>query len=336
MADVALNNICETAMGTNLKAVIDSDSIDYKCSIFRWSQLFVYRLQRYWLHPAVIYNLTPMGYQMRKVLKNLHSFTKGIITDRKKKLMTNVSLNAKTSDDEDKDEFHVKKRMAMLDLLLSAEARGENIDENGIHEEVDTFTFEGHDTTSMGLIFTLLSLADNPDVQRKAYEEIAEVFGEDEMPATIQDLQKLTYLDRCIKETLRLYPSVPFISRDLTEPLDLVDCRIPAGQIINVHIFDLHRDPDIYPNPEMFDPDRFLPEECAKRHPFAYIPFSAGPRNCIGQKFAMLELKSVVSTILRHYTLEAITKPKDLIFVIDIILRTDHPIKIKFRKRRPL
>lgn len=80
-----------------------------------------------------------MGYQMRKVLRDLHSFTKDIITDRKRKLMSD---DIRLINNENEDEFHGKKRMAMLDLLISAEARGENIDEDGIHEEVDTFTFE--------------------------------------------------------------------------------------------------------------------------------------------------------------------------------------------------
>lgn len=92
-------------------------------------------------------------------------------------------------------------------------------------------------------------------------------------------------MEMCIKESLRLYPSVPLVGRlasqDLTTPSGFV---IPKGVEILVHIYDLHRNSDIYPDPEKFDPDRFLPENTADRHPFAYLPFSGGPRNCIGKE----------------------------------------------------
>ncbi|KDR13810.1 Cytochrome P450 4C1 [Zootermopsis nevadensis] len=83
---------------------------------------------------------------------------------------------------------------------------------------------------------------------------------------------------------------------------------IPAGCMINLQIFHVHRNPDEYPNPEDFDPDNFLPERVAKRHPYAYTPFSPGPRNCIGQKFALLEEKTVLSSILRHFKVHAVEK----------------------------
>uniref|UniRef100_A0A6M2DZD7 Putative cytochrome n=1 Tax=Xenopsylla cheopis TaxID=163159 RepID=A0A6M2DZD7_XENCH len=193
--------------------------------------------------------------------------------------------------------------------------------------------FEGHDTVSMAIIFALFCLANNPKHQEIAYQEQCQIFGNSDRVPTIPDLNEMRFLERCVKESLRLYPSVPLISRALTEPLVLKNRVIPAGQIVHIHIFDLHRDPDLFPDPERYDPDRFLPDECAKRHPFAYIPFSAGPRNCIGQRFAMYEDKSVISTVLRKYKLEAITKPEEIIFNADLVLRPKYPIKIRFRHR---
>lgn len=223
----------------------------------------------------------------------------------------------------------------MLDTLLANEING-HIDGTGVQEEVDTFMFEGHDTSAAGITFILLLLGTHPDVQELVYEEIREaVVRNNCQPLSITQFGELNYLDRVIKECLRLYPPVAFISRELTDDVVLSDnTKIPRGIMMHFHIFDLHRDEEQFPDPEKFDPDRFLPDNSAKRHPYAYLPFSAGPRNCIGQKFALLEIKTLVQYVLMNFELKAITRREDIKFVIDLVLRPTDAILVQF-KRRP-
>lgn len=159
---------------------------------------------------------------------------------------------------------------------------------------------QGHDTTSAAISWTLFLLGSSPEIQEKVMQEIDYVMDGDRTRApTMKELMDMKYLECVIKEALRLYPSVPLIARRIKEDILLGNSNdyrpdfsyfialyylgeytIPAGTTAIIITYLLQRDPDVFANPEQFNPDHFLPENCYGRHPYAYIPFSAGPRNC--------------------------------------------------------
>ncbi|KAK9744720.1 Cytochrome P450 [Popillia japonica] len=109
-----------------------------------------------------------------------------------------------------------------------------------------------------------------------------------------------------------MYPSVPFVMRTIEQNVQIDQYHIPAGSHIILHIYGIHNCPEYYPDPRVFQPNRFLPENCIGRHPYSYIPFSAGPRNCIGQKFAMCEEKTILASVIKRYKVTAMEKIEDI------------------------
>ncbi|CAG7733408.1 unnamed protein product [Allacma fusca] len=120
------------------------------------------------------------------------------------------------------------------------------------------------------------------------------------------------------------------MTRDLREDLILADGEIiPKGFNYSVFPLAIHRDPESWDNPEEFQPERFLPENSVGRHPFAYVPFSAGPRNCIGQKFALMEEKVILAHLLRQFRLESIGTKDDIVLTTELILRSKNGLPVR-------
>ncbi|KAK7863476.1 hypothetical protein R5R35_010512 [Gryllus longicercus] len=330
----ALDIICETAMGTQIGAQ-DQKQSEYVKAIYEISELTLQRAMRPWLHPDVIFYRTDRGRRYRRCLQVLHGFTTKVIQERREALR-DAGSNAPGGDGaaDDQDDFlGKKKRLAFLDLLLEASENGTKLSDQDIREEVDTFMFEGHDTTTAGICWSLLLLGEHQDVQAKVAEELDAIFDGSERAATMRDVQEMKYLERVVKEALRLYPSVPFVGRALPEDAHVAGHVLPAGAVVNLHIFHVHRDARNWPDPERFDPDRFLPENARGRHPYAYIPFSAGPRNCVGQKFALLEEKTLLSAVLRKFHVHTTEKRDALTLMNELILRPESGIQLQLTPR---
>lgn len=174
------------------------------------------------------------------------------------------------------------------------------------------------------------------DIQQRVLEEQQSIFGDDmQRDCTFADTLQMTYLERVICETLRMYPPVPLIARKVEEDIKLKSgpYTVAKGTTVMVLQYFVHRRADIYPDPEKFNPDNFLPERTANRHYYAYIPFSAGPRSCVGRKFAMLQLKVLLSTLIRKYRVSSTRTQKDFKLQGDIILKMTNGFYISMEPR---
>ncbi|XP_018059207.1 PREDICTED: cytochrome P450 4C1-like [Atta colombica] len=332
ISEYTLNSICETAMGVSLKDFNEFQQ-QYRKAIHRMSELCAYRATRQWLHFDWIFSLTPKGREQAKILNILHGFTERIIAERKlyhEQTNGQYLKNDDTSIEEDDTKLIGKRRkkLAMLDLFIAASREGLMTDLE-IRQEVDTIMFGGHDTIAGSLSFILALLAEHKDIQDRVRNEVDIAMQENENKLTMKFLHQLSYLERCIKEALRLHSVAFFISRVCGEDVKLQSYLIPAGTVLHININGVHTDPNFWPNPEVFDPDRFLPERIRNRHPYSYIPFSAGSRNCIGQRYAMLQMKMMVASLIHNFYLESVDYIKDIRFQINITVHP-HPLRIRF------
>ncbi|XP_045634548.1 cytochrome P450 4F2-like isoform X1 [Ursus americanus] len=280
---------------------------EYIAAILELSSLVVKRQEQIFLHMDFLYNLTPNGRRFHKACNLVHNFTDAVIQERRRALISGGShdfLKAKAK----------AKTMDFIDvLLLAKDEDGKRLSDEDIRAEADTFMFEGHDTTASGLSWVLYNLAKHPEYQERCRQEVQELLRDRE-PQEIEwdDLAQLPFLTMCIKESLRLHPPVTVIARRCTQDVGLPDGRvIPKGNICVISIFGIHHNPSIWPDPEVYNPFRFNPENPQKRSPLAFIPFSVGPRNCIGQTFAMTEMKVVLAlTLLRFRVLPDEEEPR--------------------------
>ena len=298
---MSLDIILQCAFSYESNCQKDKTNQPYLNAVLKILEMIVDR----YLNPLYLfdwyYYLTPTGRAFKRYCDFLHDQSAKVIAERKKSL--GLDNGTKNRGEALSNAKRKHKHLDFLDILLTAEDEdGEGLTDLEIRDEVDTFMFEGHDTTTSGMCWTLYCLAKYPEHQEKVREEVRSVLMGREW-LEYDDLKELKYTQWCIKESMRLYPPVTDLFRVLSEDTEIEGVLIPKGTRAIIKMFHYHRHPDFWENPNQFDPLRFSPANSEGRHPFAYIPFSAGQRNCIGQNFALNEEKIVVSTIINRFKL---------------------------------
>jgi cytochrome P450 len=194
----------------------------------------------------------------------------------------------------------------LLDALTQAHdsGSGDGMSQKQFVDEILTFFLAGHETTAVGLTFTLHLLSQHPEVEARLHEEVDRVLAA--QPPTAHDLEALPYTRQVIDEALRLYPPLWIFPRTAAREQRLGGFTVPEGAMMLIAPYLTHRLPGLWPDPERFDPERFRPEQSAARPRHAYLPFGLGPRACIGQHFALQEMVLAVAAIAQRFSLRGL------------------------------
>ena len=220
----------------------------------------------------------------------------------------------------------------LLAMLLSAqdEDEGGGMTDQQVRDEAMTIFLAGHETTANALMWTWYLLSGAPEVERRLHDEVDRVL-QGRLPA-LADLPQLHYVERVVTESMRLYPPAWIIGRRAIEAYPLGDYLAPPRAILVMSPYLMQRDPRFYADPERFDPDRWTPEFRAALPKFAYFPFGGGPRQCIGESFAWMELVLLVATISQQWRLRLVpghpVVPQPL-----ITLRAKHGMRMTVEQR---
>ncbi|XP_054499653.2 cytochrome P450 3A9-like [Agelaius phoeniceus] len=249
---------------------------------------------------------------------------------------------AKIKQDREK-EAH-KGRVDFLQLMIESQrsASQEKNEANHSHKALTDievlaqafiFIFAGYEPTSNTLGFLAYELAMHPDVQEKVLQEIDTVLP-NKAPLTYEAIMKLEYLDMTVNETLRVYPLGGRIERTCKKDVEINGVTIPKGVVVTIPPYVLHRDPEYWPNPDEFRPERFNKENKESIDPYTYLPFGAGPRNCIGMRFALLILKVAIVSLLQHFTFQTCKETQIPIKLSSVgLLTPEKPIILKLVPR---
>lgn len=262
-----------------------------------------------------LYSLTSIGKEETETLKVLHDFTRNVVKDRRKMLAKGEGND----------------KWLLLDHYLQSEVDGRFYDDDEIRGELDSTILGGHDTTKAALAFTLYAIAKYPEVQQKVFEEACLVFKDDpERDVVDGDVAKLEYTDTVVKETMRMFPPVPYVARKLTDEFTVNGYTFPKDAEVLISPYLMGRNPRYFKDPLVYNPDRFIGLDS---YPEGFIPFSVGMRKCIGQTISIMLLKIMVAKITRKFVVSQTPGHENVVLFSDIVLNAKGGIILTFEDR---
>lgn len=311
----SLGVVCETSMGIDLND--DMSATSYMEGVEEIINMIVERDKYPWYWYNVSFKLFPSGSTYFRNISDSNSFVRKVIEKR-------------LSERGNEGAVSTRKKLIFIESLLNLYKDGK-LDLDGIIAEVNTFLFAGFETVSTALSWCLYMLGRYPECQQQAFEECLKI---SKLHLSHEDQMKnMEYLECVIKESLRMHPPAPKISRLIRKTTVINGMKIPKGTDIAIDFLELHRNESYWENPLQFDPERFSKERNGSNL-FLYLPFSAGPRNCIGQRFALMELKLALYNVLLTYEVTSLQDETELIETAEVIHRPENGLVLNLKERK--
>uniref|UniRef100_A0A1W7R8Y7 Putative cytochrome p450 cyp3/cyp5/cyp6/cyp9 subfamily n=1 Tax=Aedes albopictus TaxID=7160 RepID=A0A1W7R8Y7_AEDAL len=288
------------------------------------------RMLKFQYHQDFVYRWTQDYREQTSVRKFLDAYGVQLYNDAHERYTKGLLTNDQTEDDNNEG---FRKPQLFVNQIFTNTLR--KFDREEIIHNIFTIVGAGTDTSATEVSYTLLQLAMYPGYQQKVYEEIMDIFPETEPHITPESLKRLQYTEMVLNECLRLYPVAPNLLRENTEDITLCGARIPKGSMFGISTYTIHRRKDIWgPDADRFDPERFSPKRSAGRHPFAFLTFSGGSRNCVGARYAMISMKIMLLYLLKRYRFKTKIREEDMRFRFEAVLRLDGGHLVQIEKRQ--
>lgn len=241
--------------------------------------------------------------------------------------------------EDENDENFYKTPQIFIDQLLRLHNKG-IIDDKAIKDQVNLMLLAGTDTSAISTAHVILMLAMHPAVQDRVMEEINRVYSDVPVSAgsssTYEHIRQLTYMEQVIKESLRLFPIAPFLMRHCRADTKTRHCIIPASATVIVSAHNIHRNPDIWgPNANEFDPEHFEASQMNARGKNTFLSFSRGPRDCIGMRYALISMKTMLVALLRRYKFSTHLKMEDIAMKFEIFTKLVSGDMVEVEERYP-
>jgi cytochrome P450 family 4 subfamily V len=343
----SLDVISESAMGQEMHSQSKSESafVRYNRTI---SAGFMDRGLKPWLHSDFTFGLSSIGRKFNQDVAGILKIVDSVINVKQRQLdqqqvnKTPVPASNEQVDqqvDEKSEEKSPDSRSeddgppAFMDVMLKLHQESpDQVSMQDLRDQVLTFMAAGYETTGWTVAWAIYQLSLNPEVQQRLFEELDQELEPGQEITYEMAKTGLPFTEAVMKETLRLYPAVPLFARQLEHDIVINGYEIPAPTNIGINLIALHRHPDHWDQPDRFMPDRFC-NTGVSHHPFAYIPFSAGLRNCIGQRYAMMEGKLLIAKIFRKFRITAADPNAEVQTRASIVLAAASAIRVRLEVR---
>ncbi|XP_055605422.1 cytochrome P450 4c21-like [Uranotaenia lowii] len=328
--------VCVTTMGGDVLQHKDLDELIHYTDVAM--DLVSARFLNLHHHFDIVYMLSSNYWKEKACRKRIVELSVQIMKDHRAKMQRETASGSTAINNVDSEtDEPLRKPVIFIDQFLSESSKMEPFSEEEIVHNVATLLAAGSDTSGNVTAHAALFLAIYPEIQEKVFQEINEICPDESVEITPELLKKLTYTEMFLKETLRHCPVGPNIGRKNLVDIELDGIIVPAGTTFLVSLHALHRQKAFWgPDPEKFDPDNFLPERVKDRNPYAFLPFSIGARNCIGERYGMISMKIMFIYIVRNFKLHTKLKHEELKYKFDITLKLNFPHAVQQERREKL